>query len=317
MKYLATVLLLVAANSYANELKSAQAQQIADQLVRTINQKLAEITALEVAEGVPIKDIKVNLSQGMRFDSGRFGAILDASQPGRVVSVTPRSQASQLGIQSGDIIVSINDMPFDDGVVGAARKLQYLPNGSLVKVEVKRGDKMLSLQTHLKAKYLPQWQLMSAESLGSGANKNSSHLPYWQLEENAPIFASRLEQHSDITASQGNCGRIILVNSLSISPSKYSGLKNTSEIKEIDGHPWMKDSSRVRVDVGLHRLKVGNKYDTPRDFRDFSLYVAPNTNYYIAYTHNKAWVDDWGTDLALGKYTGPVIWKTTEQACEK
>lgn len=317
MKYLAIALLLVATNLSAQELKSAQAQQIADQLVRTINQKLAEITALEVAEGVPIKDIKVNLSQGMRFDSGRFGAILDASQPGRVVSVTPRSQASQLGIQSGDIIVTINDMPFGDGVVGAARKLQYLPNGSSVKVTVKRGDKTISLKAKLKAKYLPPWQLMSAESLTSGENTNSSHIPYWQLEENAPIFASRLEQPNELIAKQGNCGRIILVNSLSISPSKYSGLKTTSEVKEINGHPWMKDTSRARVDVGLHRLRMGNKYDSLKDFRDFSLYVAANTNYYIAYTHKKAWVDDWGTDLALGKYTGPVIWKTTEQACEK
>ncbi|REL28331.1 PDZ domain-containing protein [Thalassotalea euphylliae] len=317
MKYLVIALLLLASNVNGNELKSAQAQQIADQLVRTINQKLAEITALEVAEGVPIKDIHINLTQGKRFDSGRFGAILDASQPGRVVSVTPRSQASQLGIQSGDLIVAINDIPFVDGAAGAARLLQYLPNDSLVKIDVRRNGKSLILKAHLKAKYLPQWQLTSAESLGSDTGLNSSHVPYWQLEENAPIFASMREKHMDVVTKLGSCGRIILVNSLSISPTKYSGLKNTTVIKEVNGQAWMKDKSRVRVDVGLHRLRIGNKYDLPKEFRDFTINVAANTNYYIAYTRNKAWVDDKGTNLALGKYTGPVIWKTTEQACEK
>ena len=317
MKYLVIALSLVCINLHANELKSEQSKQIAEQLVRTINQKVAEITALELAEGVPIKDISINLSQGKRFDSGRFGAILDANQPGRVVSVTPRSQASQLGMQSGDVIESINGLSFIENRTEASRALQYLPNDSQVMVIVERAGSQVELSAQLKAKYIPQWQLTSAESLGDDFGLNASHVPFWHLDKNQPIFASQFEQKSMEKAVAGNCGRIILVNSLSIAPSKYSGLKTTTVIKEVDGYPWVKDKSRVRVSVGKHQMRIGNKYDLPKEFRDFTINVKANTNYYIAYTRNKQWVDDKGTELTLGKYTGPVIWKATEQACEK
>ncbi|NMP31886.1 PDZ domain-containing protein [Thalassotalea sp. M1531] len=317
MKYLFVVLWLASLSVYANELKSEQSKQIAEQLIRTINQKVAEITALELAAGVPIKDISINLSQHKRFDTGRFGAVLDANQPGLIVSVTPRSQASELGIQSGDIIKTINGTSFVESAQSAFRNLQYLPNDSKVSVIVERLGKELTLSALLKAKYIPQWQLDSAEWLGNDTGLNASHVPYWHDDTNAPIFSSALEQRVAEVVGTKACGRVILVNSLSISPPKYSGLKTTTVIKEIDGMPWLQDKSRVRVSVGAHQLRIGNKYDLPKEFRDFTINVLPNTNYYVAYVRNKQWFDDKGNELSLGKYTGPVIWKTAEQACQK
>ncbi len=301
----------------AEELKSKQSQQIAEQLVRTINQKIAEITALELAEGVPIKDIAIELSQDKRFDTGRFGAILDANQAGFVVSVTPRSQASRLGIKSGDIIKSINGRSFKESAQSGFKGLQYLPNNSLVTVAVERSGEVKELTAKLAAVYIPQWQLSSAEWLENGLQLHSSHLPYWHEESDAPIFTSVRETSKTSAQEENACGRIILVNSLSIAPPKYSGLKTTTVIKEVDGMPWVKDKSRVRVDVGTHLLKVGNKYDLPKEFRDYRINIEADTNYYIAYIRNNSWVDDNGEELSLGKYTGPVIWKTTQQACEK
>ena len=315
MKLVVLSLLVLAPFVHANELKSAQSKRIADQLVRTINEKVAEITALELAEGTQLKDIRIDLAQPNRFDSGRFGAILDANKAGRVVSVTPRSQASLIGLRSGDIIQSINGFDIDKNSRDWAAGLQYLPNDSDISITVDRLGNTVSLAGKMKAKYIPQWQLSSAESLSRDDEASLPLLPFWHTDNNAPIFATQYDEVFD-SGDAKSCGRIILVNSLSISPPKYSGLKTTTVIKNVDGVLWGQDKSRLRVSVGTHNVRVGNKYDLPKEFRNFNLQIQPNTNYYIAYIRNKDWLDSNGQGLTLGKYTGPVIWKTTEQACE-
>ncbi|MFD2167736.1 hypothetical protein ACFSJY_15900 [Thalassotalea euphylliae] len=318
MKYWLYVLCLSCLPAYAGELKSSQSKEIAEQLVRTINEKIAEITALELAEGVPIKDIEINLSQAKRFDTGRFGAILDANVTGRVVSVTPRSQAYELGLQSGDIIKKINDKAFSEAAKTGFKELQYLKRDTSVVMKVDRLGDVITLSATLKARYIPQWQLNSTEWIDDVTdNIQFAHIPYWDQDLNSPIFSSAQERLASSSNFDNDCGQIIVVNSVSIAPPRYSGLKTTTVIKSLNDQPWIKDGSRTRVSVGKHQLRIGNKYDLPKEFKDYTVNVRANTNYYIAYTRNQSWVDDSGKALELGKYTGPVIWKTTQQSCEK
>jgi len=314
MKLFCWLLILLSGSLQAYELKSAQSKQLATQLVELVNQKIAEITALEIASGVPVDEIELDIVQQMRFDSGRFGAVLSANQLGQILSVTPRGQAAALGLQGGDIILSINDTKLADAGEDWSMLLQYLPNDSSVTLEVDRQGKKIKLQGKIKAKYIPQWQLLSSDHLSFLDTNRYKQIPYWQNDVDQPIFSSEnswgVPQLNDTTS----CGQVILVNSLSISPPRFSGLKDTAVIKEVNGDLWG-NKSRQRLKVGNHHLKIGSKYDTPQEIKNLSINVEANTNYYIAYVRNKAWVDKKGHDINIGKYTGPVIWKTKTQSC--
>lgn len=298
----------------ANNLKSTQAKQIAIQLQKTIDQKLAEITELELAAGTAIEDISIELSQNRRFDSGRFGAILDANQPGKIVSITPKSQAFNLGLMSGDTITQVNGNQVSATNNTWQQALTKAPHNSPLTITIRRASETLTLTGMLKGKFVPQWQLTSSGGLNDGLTAN--HIPYWEKNGSGPIFSSQEMQATAATGNVNQCGRIIVVNSVTISPSRHSGLKSTAVIKEVDGFQWLMDKSRLRIAVGNHQLRIGDKFDLPKDFRDFSLNVEANTNYYIVFTRNKVWVDSNGEPLPFGKYTGPVIWKTKKQACE-
>lgn len=316
MKIISYCLLFIfSLSGTAAELKSAQSKQIAQQLQKTINQKLAEIVALELELGTPLEDISVNLSQNRRFDSGRFGAILDANLPGKVVSVTPRSQAAELGLLSGDVILEVNGEAPDFSSRTWHESLQNLPNNTKVSIKVLRQQQEQLLAGKLKAQFIPKWELMSLADVNLDGSNVLSHIPYWQPEANGPIFESQYDIDEAMSEHENECGRIIVVNSLSISPAKYSGLKSTVVVKEVDGFQWLMDKSRLRIGVGKHIMRIGDKFDLPKDFKDFSINVEADTNYYIAFTRKKNWVDSNGEELVFGQYTGPVIWKTTQQAC--
>ncbi len=315
MKILSYILLLISMSTNGFEFKSSQSKRVADQLVQVVNQKLAEIAALELAAGSTTDQIALELFQQSRFDSGKFGAILSANKLGHILSVTPSGQAASLGLQSGDLIISVNDQLITDAGKEWVMLLQYLPNNTKLSILVKRDGKNLELQGTVGAKYIPQWQLLSHDKLSATGNRQYKHIPRWHATNNNPIFEDSNDWVTPINKSAGECGQIILVNSLSITPPRFSGLKDTAMIKKVDNESWG-DKSRQRFSVGSHTMEIGSKYDTPKEIQHLSISVEANTNYYIAYVRKKPWVDQQGREIAMGTYTGPVIWKTTTQACE-
>lgn len=314
MKPIFFILLFVSTALQGAELKSAQSQKVAEQLIQVVNQKLAEIAALELAAGASTDDIEIELFQHARFDSGKFGAILSAEKVGQILSVTPRGQASLLGLQSGDVIKKVNNVSINEAGSSWAMHLQYMPNKTPLSLLVNRNGEDVLLQGTLKAKYIPQWQLLSAEKLAVSGKETYKHIPFWHLDVDQPIFVD--ESHSRIVSHDGStdCGQIVLVNSLSMTPSRFTGLKDTATIKDVNGEPWG-DKSRQRFPVGTHYMKIGSKYDTPKEIKNLSITIEANTNYYIAYVRKSPWVDEHGTEIDIGTYTGPVVWKTTNQSC--
>lgn len=315
MKSLYYILLLVSINANGFEFKSNQSKKVAEQLIQVVNQKLAEIAALELAEGATTEEIKIDIFQQSRFDSGKFGAILSANKLGYILSVTPRGQAAAFGLKSGDTIVEVNGTRIADAGEEWVMLLQYLPNNAAVNIVVNRNKQLVELKGIVKAKFIPQWQLLSNDKISLTGEPLYRLIPRWNADKNSPIFEDGSEWVMPVDTESSDCGQVILVNSLSIAPPRFSGLKDTAVIKELDGEPWG-DKSRQRVPVGNHHLEIGSKYDTPKEIKQLSINVEVNTNYYIAYVRNKPWVDQQGRAVEIGEYTGPVIWKTTTQACE-
>lgn len=299
---------LAATTSQAQELKSPKAKQMAKQLVRSINQKVRLIAEYEIAAGVNPDEINIDLSQQESFNSGRFGAILDASMLGRVISITPKSQADSLGLQSGDVILAVNNNPLTLTDQRWKNQLQYTQDNTEVALKVKRNQQELSLVGKLKAHYTPKWQLNS------------------ELELLTPIG-----QAEAIQANSEGCGRIILDGiddhrHGSSADSYYLHKYGSTGIYSIDGVRKSSKQLIHKLSTGYHRLRfsaAGTNSKKRKQLPDRSIYIEPNTTYYMDYEITP-------TDSGKSGYVGylnnqsnrtkasvkMVVRKSKEQNCE-
>ena len=313
MKKILCCLLLINFPLLAQEFLSAKSQRLADQLVRSINQKLAEIAALEIAAGAEPEDIKIDLSQTERYDSGRFGAILDARIQGKIISITPRSPAYTLGLQSGDIILEVNNSPILLSKNDWHKQLQYAEANTDLTLKVQRNNQELMLGGAFKAKYTPQWQLNSSKDLLLIGTLKPKYIPQWSLSssslilENNPVNVPPTSADSDLYAS---CGRVIVGRYL----SEFSRLSGTAAISNIDGQNVSVQTLSHRLAVGEHTLKVNKRYSN--SIKDIiSLTVEPNITYYIGYVRNAEWEDSGVGRIDREPYSGPSIIKTKNESC--
>ena len=309
MKNLVCFLFILTYPTIAHEFKSPQSQHIADQLVRSINQKLAEIAALEISAGANPEDIRIDLSQVERYDSGRFGAILDARTQGKIISITPKSQAYKLGLQSGDTIIEVNGSPVLLSDTSWHKQLQYEDENSSITLKIRRNEQELILGGALKAKYTPQWQLNSSKDLLLVGTLKAKYIPQWSLSSSSllPINHSRsinLNQPTSDLAS--SCGRIIIGRYL----SEFTRHSGTAAVTNIDGKYVNTEILSHKLTIGEHTLKVHRRY-AKKNKDIISLTIEPNTTYYIGYVDDAEWESGAINDL----YSGPSIIKTKHQAC--
>lgn len=297
IKYL--LILLVAFELAASELKSPEAQRIAEQMSQVIAQKVQEITALEKAQGV--ENVKIYLSQSQQFNSGRFGTLLSANSPGLVISVTPNSQASRLGIQSGDQITSVNgvDILNAENSQSALSILQYAQDKTAVEIVIKRQGKLTTLSGVLTAYLIPSWTFNTAER--SDVNVRND------------VAASHKKAKQQAQA----CGQIKLGYRIEGS-QKTRALKTVVVVEAIDGikveNPM--EQGHLKLPIGYHTLKVYRRIhhfdDNRQESAEYRLRIDADTSYYLAYR----------SDTALSssinkKYTElPVIWKVKQQQCQ-
>lgn len=294
----------------AHEFKSPKSQHIAEELIRAVNQKLAQISALEIAAGANPEDIKIDLNQIERYDSGRFGAILDARTQGKILSVTPRSQAYKLGLKAGDIIIEVNDSPILLKESAWHKQLQYAEDNAIITLKVKRNNKELILDGKLKAQYTPQWQLNSSKDLLIVGSLQPKAIPKWSISSKSLLPISRentlqlFPKKADLSAA---CGRIIVGRYL----SDFSRHEGTAAITNIDGKFVSTEILSHQLPAGEHTLKVQKRYD--KQNKDIiTLTIEPNTTYYLGYVSDAEWQEG-----AIGElYSGPSIINTKQQACQ-
>jgi len=321
MKIIICCLVLLSLPCTATEFKSPKSQRLVDQLVRSINQKLSEIATLEMAAGVEPEEIKIDLSQQERFDSGRFGAILDARSLGRVISVTPKSPAYQVGLHSGDTILSVNGISVTLTNKKWQNQLQYAKDNTPIKLTIKRDDVELLLNGTFRAKYTPQWQLNSSKKLLLNGKLSANYIPQWQLSSKSSIQTdSPTGNDINIKPTENSafgCGRVIVGKALRKQAlDKFTGLSSVAVITDIDSNPIIRGKTRHRLPVGKHTLGVGTLYNDNASGTKFALTIEPNTNYYIAYVSKAKWQDKQGESVSKSAYTGPVVYKTKTVDCE-
>ena len=311
MKTIISCLLLINLPLMAADLKSEKSQKIAQQLVRSINQKLTEIAELEIAAGVKPENIVIDLSQRQRFDSGRFGAIIDAKQLGKVLSVTPNSPAFLIGLHSGDVILSVNNTMISQENTNWRKQLQYAQDNTQIKLTVLRDNKKQQLTGSFQAKYTPQWQLNSSKKLL--LDENNDALTKQQAIEPT---AGKNNTNIDNLPAQG-CGRVIVGKTFKKRAlDKFTGLTSIAVITSINGKPILRGKTRFRLPVGRHSFNIGTLYNDNASGTKFALTIAPNTNYYIANVISAKWVDAQGNYVSSKPYTGPVVYQTLSKECE-
>ncbi len=309
MRIKVLLILLVAFELTAGELKSPEAQRIAEQMSQAIAQKVQEITAHEKALG--IENVQIHLSQSQQFNSGRFGTLLSANSPGLVISVTPNSQASHLGIKDGDQITAVNGVDINDveNTQSALSVLQYAQDSTAVEIVIKRQDELITLSGILTAKLLPSWT--------------------FNTDERATVnVVSKLARAHEGFKETQVCGQIKLgerieygratLGALAGKSLRTRALKTVVVVAAIDGikveNPLQQKF--LKIPTGYHTLKVYRRihhFDENRaESAEYRIRIDANTTYSLAYRS-----DTMLSNVHTQKYAElPVIWKAKKQACQ-
>jgi hypothetical protein len=297
----------VQSETMANQFKSEKSYQIATQLQRIIDDKLQQIIMLEIAAGGDATKIKYTSLQN---SYEHFGTLISANTQGLVISVTPNTPASRLGLISGDIIVSANGVLLEENNVNELIEKHSLESNHTISLKIIRDNRTQYLSGEIGTLTAPAWTL--------------------NIDEVEQSKLVTLE--SDSQKGNEACGRIIV--------GKYMPREEDTPyrskavfIKEIDGVKqrvlsegfrgnnasrgyFDTEKTRFKLSVGEHKIVVEPRYsnNTNRikisDGKDteFLMTIAADTSYYLVYDTRK--------DSPYSKTNTPVIWQTKSQNCE-
>ena len=271
--------LLASAN--AAELKSVEAQILAENLKRQISNTLAEISRLEQLQGS--EGFAISLSQPS-FTFVNLGAVLDAESK-QVLSITPRSNAESLGLKPGDKIalLKINEESLTD--ISNGIKLEA---GDKIEAEVIRPgvEQTLVLNSVATSKVIPAWNLQ----VNSGDPKSTNE------------FVS-------------GCGYVSVFFTPPATKYQYP-----AKVFEVDGDTGFHLRETIKLPAGQHTLKVHEyipEQMLPRrkpgieKAKSLEIMVEPDKTYHIA----AQFEPDKRLSLVDEAYWQPVVWKVTESKC--
>ena len=308
MKFILLCLCFLSMPMHALELKSPKSKKVAEQLSRAINQKMAEIAALEMAAGIKPEDITFKLSHNQSNNSGRFGAVLDKNITGKVILITPNSPAHLIGLKSGDIIRSVNNISLSEPKEHWSSKLQYTKGNKQITLAVKRENKLINLTGKLKSKHTPQWHFYSP----SPNEENNALTPILAVSEK--LKSELNAKDAVISTNNSSCGRV--KSGFYISRTGAKQITDSSSITHINGVPIIKGKTTHRLPVGRHTLTIKHGNFEKLKNQDFALTVKENITYYITYLVNATWEDNSGLFNANEPYTGPIVYKTKKANCK-
>jgi len=238
-----------------------------------------------------------------------LGVLVDSARKDRdgvhVLAITPGGAAQKMGVRSGDVLVAVNGRSLAESDAAAALlrgTIEALPNGGALGFDVRRDDRLLSLNGTLSSIQLPAMRLtigdgeLVASADGSGPNSRSG--------------------------PNSGCGRI---SDFDVAPHQQ-GL-HAAKIISIDGvAPGPQGSHSFRVAAGRHTVKVAELIDSrylpfndrlrnsgpsASHYKTIEVEVAPDTTSLIAAHLDDARRGDWKD----GAYWSPVAWKQISESC--
>lgn len=266
----------------ANELKSTEAQILADDLKREISSTLAEIDRLEKQQNPDTNSLSIVLSQPA-YNVINFGVVIDPDV-NTVLSVTPYSNAESLGLKAGDVIARLS---IDGTVVTSLSEGLQLKPGSLIEAQVKRGDNSLTLDTIAHSKTIPAWRLQVS------ANDSAQKEP-------------------ELTG----CGYISVFFSPPTTKYQYP-----AKVFEVDGESGFHLRETIKLPSGTHSLKIheyipdsmmSRRKPSIEKAKELELIVKPNKTYHIAAQFDP----EKRLKVVDEDYWKPIVWKVSDSKCK-
>lgn len=242
-----------------------------------------------------------------------LGVLVDSASGARaanglhVIGTTPGGNAERIGLRSGDVLLSVNDVSLvalgEEARVGAraARVLKdqvdALGDNAAIRFEVLRDGRKLAVAGTLKVAVVP-----------------AVHLRLGDESPQAPSPTT-----TDVSATTTGCGRISMRD---LAP-RSEQLHQASVIR-IDGKtPGTTGQEVFRVPAGEHVLEIGERIesrflgfndrlrDAGRVYKRLVVTVDPDSTYLVAARLRNEQRNTWKD----GAYWEPVIWKTTSERC--
>lgn len=266
----------------ANELKSTEAQILADDLKREISSTLAEIDRLEKQQNPDTNSLSIVLSQPA-YNVINFGVVIDPDV-NTVLSVTPYSNAESLGLRAGDVIARLS---VDGTVVTSLSEGLQLKPGSLIEAQVKRGNNSLTLDTIAQSKTIPAWSL--------------------QVSSNGSAHTG-----PELTG----CGYISVFFSPPTTKYQYP-----AKVFEVDGESGFHLRETIKLPAGSHSLKVheyipdnmmSRRKPGIEKAKELELVVKPNKTYHIA----AQFEPEKRLSVIKEDYWKPIVWKVSDSKCK-
>ncbi len=266
----------------ANELKSTEAQILADDLKREISSTLAEIDRLEKQQNPDTNSLSIVLSQPT-YNVINFGVVIDPDV-NTVLSVTPYSNAESLGLKAGDVIARLS---VDGTVVTSLSEGLQLKPGSLIEAQVKRGDNSLTLDTIAHSKTIPAWRLQVSPNDSS-------------------------QKEPELTG----CGYISVFFSPPTTKYQYP-----AKVFEVDGESGFHLRETIKLPSGTHSLKIheyipdnmmSRRKPGIEKAKELELIVKPNKTYHIAAQFDP----EKRLKVVDEDYWKPIVWKVSDSKCK-
>lgn len=227
----------------------------------------------------------------------------------RVLGTTPGGSAQRMGLQSGDLITTVNGSKLsglgesDAGMAQAAvvlREKVDAAGSDPLRFDVIRDGKSMVVSGVVASTWIPAVHLR----LGDGFE-----------------VASADDKAAGSATTQDGCGRVSIFD---VAP-RQQGL-HAATLISIDGRrsPFAGQTS-FRLSAGTHVLTVAERIEsrylpfndrlrnsnTSEPYKTLTIDVAANTTYLLAAKLNQDKRNEWRD----GAYWEPVIWKETSESC--
>ncbi|MEZ5460391.1 PDZ domain-containing protein [Dokdonella sp.] len=249
-------------------------------------------------------------SLGVLVDSSAGSAAVEGLQ---VVGTTPGSSASRLGLQSGDVIASVNGVSLaglgNDSNGGARAalvlrdQLESLPDDATIEFKVIRDGRPRTISGAMASAWIPALHL----TVGDGV---------------AVASAAQGSGYGSSASRGDGCGRLSIFDN---APRQQN--LHAAALISIDGERSPMGGQEVfRLSEGRHVLTVGEKIESrylafsevfrnsnvKNPYKTLEIDVAPNTTYFLAakliQDKRNVWRD--------GAYWEPVIWSQSTESCK-
>ncbi|HEY9031240.1 MAG TPA: PDZ domain-containing protein [Kangiella sp.] len=278
----ACLLVSLSASAQTNELKSAEAQILADNLKREISRTLAEINRLESKQDSTTESLSLVLSEPA-YQSISFGVVIDPDS-NTVLSVTPHSNAEALGLKAGDVI---KELSVDGVVVKKIADGLKLKSASSIEAQIRRGDRTIPLNAIAQSNLIPAW------SLQVSSNKSA---------QNEPELAG--------------CGYLSVFFTPPGTKYQYS-----AKVFEVDGETGFHYRDTIKLPSGPHSIIVheyipdgmmSRRKPGIEKGKTLELTIEPNKTYHIA-----AQFDPKKRLKVVDEdYWKPIVWKVSDSKCK-